>query len=123
LNLGLDIVNLGLHVVNGVGLPCVKRNIFAVKGALIRALVSSPEPEGESRSCAQAQLSRLGVGVVLRVLDGCTRAHPRDVAPEPVSELKTCSRAFMLDCSRCSLGIFCRVVMVIEVVTADEGPD
>jgi hypothetical protein len=23
LNLGLDIVNLGLHVVNGVGLPCV----------------------------------------------------------------------------------------------------
>jgi hypothetical protein len=33
LNLGLDIVNLGLHIVNGVGLPYVKRNLFAIKGA------------------------------------------------------------------------------------------
>jgi hypothetical protein len=32
LNLGLDIVNLGLHVVNGVGLPCVKGDLFDVKG-------------------------------------------------------------------------------------------
>jgi hypothetical protein len=34
-----------------------------------------------------------------------TEIH-RQQAPEPVSELKTRSRAFMLDCSRCSLGIF-----------------
>jgi hypothetical protein len=32
LNLGLDIVNLGLDIVDGVGLPCVKRDPFAVKG-------------------------------------------------------------------------------------------
>jgi hypothetical protein len=32
LNLDLDIVNLGLHVVNGVGLSCVEGDHFAVKG-------------------------------------------------------------------------------------------
>jgi hypothetical protein len=42
LNLGLDIVNLGLHVVDGVGLPCVKGDLFTVKGAVIQALVISP---------------------------------------------------------------------------------
>jgi hypothetical protein len=83
------------------------RDLFAVKGALIWALVVAPEPEGESRSRAQDLLSRLGVGVVLRVLGGCARAHPPDVAPEPMSELKTHPRAFMLDCSCCSLGMFC----------------
>jgi hypothetical protein len=31
-NLSLDIVNLGLHIVNDAGLPYVKRNISAVKG-------------------------------------------------------------------------------------------
>jgi hypothetical protein len=31
LNLGLDIVNLGLHVVNGAELPRVKRNL-TIKG-------------------------------------------------------------------------------------------
>jgi hypothetical protein len=49
------------------------------KGALIRALVSSPEPEWESGSRAQAQLVDLGAGGVLQVLGGC--AHPPDVAP------------------------------------------
>jgi hypothetical protein len=29
---GLDIVDLGLHVVNGVGLPCDRRDLFAVNG-------------------------------------------------------------------------------------------
>jgi hypothetical protein len=52
------------------------------------------------------------VGLVLVlffvVLGGCARAHPPDVAPEPVGELKTCSWAFMFDCSHCSLGILCR---------------
>jgi hypothetical protein len=52
-------------------------------------------------------LSRLGVGVVLHVLGGCAHAHPPDVAPEPVGELKTRPRAFMLDYSRCSLGMLC----------------
>jgi hypothetical protein len=28
MNLDLDIVNLGLHVVNGVGLPCVYKRSF-----------------------------------------------------------------------------------------------
>jgi hypothetical protein len=32
LDLGLDIVNLGLHIVNGVGLPCDQRDLSAVKG-------------------------------------------------------------------------------------------
>jgi hypothetical protein len=32
MNLGLDIVNLGLHTVDGVGLPCVKKDLFAVEG-------------------------------------------------------------------------------------------
>jgi hypothetical protein len=55
LNLGLDIVNLGLHVVNGVGSSGVlRKTISPSKGALIRALVSSLKPERESRSRAQA---------------------------------------------------------------------
>jgi hypothetical protein len=41
------------------------------KGALIRALVSSPEPKMESRSRAQAQPDDLGVGGVLHILSGC----------------------------------------------------
>jgi hypothetical protein len=57
---------------------------------------------------AQAQLSGLGVGVVLRVLSGWAQAHPPDVAPKPVSELKTCSRAFMCYCIRCSLALLCQ---------------
>jgi hypothetical protein len=32
LEFGLDIVHLGLHVVNDVGLPCVKIDLLAVKG-------------------------------------------------------------------------------------------
>jgi hypothetical protein len=36
------------------------------------------------------------------------RAHPPDVAPELVRELETRSRAFICNCSRCSLGTFCR---------------
>jgi hypothetical protein len=52
------------------------------------------------------------VGLVLVllfvVLGGCTRAHPPDVALELVGDLKTQSRAFMCDCSRCSLGLLCR---------------
>jgi hypothetical protein len=36
------------------------------------------------------------------------RAHPPDVASELVSELKTCSRAFICNCSRYSLGMFRR---------------
>jgi hypothetical protein len=47
LNLGLDIVNLSLHVVNGVGIPCDKKDLFVIKGgALIRALVSSRQACG-----------------------------------------------------------------------------
>jgi hypothetical protein len=46
----------------------------------------------------------VGVDGVFRVLGGCTRAHPPDVAPELVSELETHSRAFMCDCSHYSLG-------------------
>jgi hypothetical protein len=67
-----------------------------------------PEPEGESRSRTQAQLDDPGVDDALRVLGGCVRVHPPDVAPEPMSELKTRSRAFMCDRSRCSLGTSCR---------------
>jgi hypothetical protein len=37
----------------------------------------------------------LGVGGLLQVLGGCARAHPPDLAPELVSELKTRSRAFI----------------------------
>jgi hypothetical protein len=48
----------------------------------------------------------LGVGGVLQVLGGCTRAHPLDVAPELVSELETHLRAFICNCSRCSYGAF-----------------
>jgi hypothetical protein len=32
LNHGLDIINLGLHIVDGVRLPCVEGDLFAVKG-------------------------------------------------------------------------------------------
>jgi ribosomal protein S27AE len=76
----------------------VLREIFLLsKGALIWALVS----------CAQAQLIGFGVGAVLGVPGGCARVHPPDVAPEPVSELETRSRAFKLHCSHCSMGLFC----------------
>jgi hypothetical protein len=86
----------------------LRKIISPSKGALIRALVSSPEPKRESRSRAQAQLSGFGVGAILCVLGGCARAHPPDVAPEPVGELKTRSRAFELHCGCCSLGLFHR---------------
>jgi hypothetical protein len=50
----------------------VLREIFSPsKEALIRASSIAPKPEGRSRSRAQAQLGRLGVGVVLHVLGGC----------------------------------------------------
>jgi hypothetical protein len=65
------------------------------------------------------------VGLVLVpffvVLGGCARAHPPDVAPEHVVELKTRSRASMFDCSRCSLKCFAGVVVVNVVVTAVAG--
>jgi hypothetical protein len=42
LNLYLDIVDLGLHIVNGGGMSCLfKGDNLGVKGALIRILVSS----------------------------------------------------------------------------------
>jgi hypothetical protein len=66
------------------------------------------EPERESRSHARPQLDDSGVDGALRVLGGCARAHPPDVAPELVCELETRSRAFMCDCSRCSLGMLCQ---------------
>jgi hypothetical protein len=69
--------------------PVFKGDNLTVKGALIRALVSSPEPERELRTHTQAQLDDLGVDGVLHVLGGCARAHPPDVAPELVSELET----------------------------------
>jgi hypothetical protein len=53
----------------------------------------------------------LGVGGVFQVLGGCARAHPPDVAPELVGELETRPRAFICNCSRCSLGGFARAVM------------
>jgi hypothetical protein len=56
------------------------------------------------RSHTHAEPDDLGVGDVLLVLGGCARAHPPDVAPELVSELKTRKRAFICNCSRCSLG-------------------
>jgi hypothetical protein len=100
----------------------VLREIFSPsKGDLIGPSSVVPEPERESRSHAQAQLSGFGVGAVLRVLDGCARAHPPHVAPEPVGELNTRSRAFKLQHSRCSLGMFCGVVVVIVVVAVVVG--
>jgi hypothetical protein len=63
-------------------------------------------------------LADLGVEGVLRVLSGCARAHPPDVAPELVSELKTRSRAFICNCSRCSLGGFVGAVMVVVMTWA-----
>jgi hypothetical protein len=50
---------------------CLEEIISPSKGALIRVLVSSLEPERESRSRAQTQLDDLGVDGVLHVLDGC----------------------------------------------------
>jgi hypothetical protein len=55
----------------------------------------------------------LGVGGVLQVLGGCTRAHPLDVDLELVSELETRSRAFVCNCSRCSLGGFVRAATAV----------
>jgi hypothetical protein len=63
---------------------------------------------GELKTRAQTQLSSLVLVLFFVVLGGCTRAHPPDVALDPVGEFKTRSRAFMLDCSHCSLGIFFR---------------
>jgi hypothetical protein len=48
-------------------------------------------------------MSDLGVDGVLHVLSGCARAHPPDVAPMIVSESETRSRAFIRNCSCCSL--------------------
>jgi hypothetical protein len=87
---------------------CLWEIISPSKGALIWALVSSPEPKRESKSRAPAQLDNLGVDGVLHALGGCARAHPPDVAPELVSELETHSRAFIRDCSRCSFGMLRR---------------
>jgi hypothetical protein len=53
----------------------------------------------------------LGVGGVLQVLGGCARAHPSHVAPELVSELETRSRAFICNCSHCSLEGFVGAVI------------
>jgi hypothetical protein len=44
--------------------------------------------------------------------------HPPDVAPELVSELETHSRAFICNCSRCSLGGFVEEVMAVVVMWA-----
>jgi hypothetical protein len=71
--------NRGLHL-EGNGLAVLREIISPSKGALIRALVSSPEPEWELRSRAQAQPVDFDVGGVLQVLSGCVRAHPPDVA-------------------------------------------
>jgi hypothetical protein len=60
----------------------------------------------------------LGVGGVLQVLGGCARAHPPDVAPELLSQLKTRSRAFICNCSRCSLGGFVGAVFAVVVTWA-----
>jgi hypothetical protein len=107
LNLCVDVVDLGLLIVNVVGLSCVSGEIILPsKGPLIRALVSSPKREPTSH--AKAYLDNLAVDGVLHVLGGCARAHPPDVAPELVSELETHPRAFIRDCSRCSLGMLRR---------------
>jgi hypothetical protein len=60
----------------------------------------------------------LGVGGVVQVLGGCARAHPPDVAPELVGELETRMRAFICNCSRCSLGGFAEAVGVVVVTWA-----
>jgi hypothetical protein len=60
----------------------------------------------------------LGVGGVVQVLGGCARAHPPDVAPELVGELETRPRAFICNCSRCSLGGLAGAVMVVVVMWA-----
>jgi hypothetical protein len=57
----------------------------------------------------------LGVSGVLQVLNGCARAHLPDVAPELVSELETRLRAFICNCSRCSLGGFIKAVMAVAM--------
>jgi hypothetical protein len=60
----------------------------------------------------------LGVGGILQILGGCTREHPPDVAPELVSELETRSRAFVCNCSRCSLGGFVGAVTAVMATWA-----
>jgi hypothetical protein len=60
----------------------------------------------------------LGVGGVLQDLGGCAQTHPLDVATELVSELETHSRAFICNCSRCSLGGSVGVVMAVVVTWA-----
>jgi hypothetical protein len=60
----------------------------------------------------------LGVGGVVQVLGGCARAHPLDVAPELVGELETRPRAFICNCSCCSLGGFAGAVMAVLVMWA-----
>jgi hypothetical protein len=57
-------MNRRLHL-EGNGLAVLREIILPSKRALIRALISSPEPEWESRSRAQAQPVDLGVGGVL----------------------------------------------------------
>jgi hypothetical protein len=88
------------------------------KGALIGPSSVAPEPEWESGSRAQAQLVDVGVGGVLQDLGGCAGVHPPDVAPELVSEVETRSRAFICNCSCCSLGGIVCAVMVVVVTWA-----
>jgi hypothetical protein len=57
----------------------------------------------------------LGVGGVVRVLGGCARAHPPDVAPELGGELETRPRAFICNCSCYSLGGFTGAVVAVAV--------
>jgi hypothetical protein len=57
----------------------------------------------------------LGLGGVVQVPSGCARAHPPNVAPELVGELETHPRAFICNCSHCSLGGFAGVVVVVVV--------
>jgi hypothetical protein len=101
------------------GFVVFKLDNLAVKGGPQSGPSSvAPEPEWELGSCAQAQLVHLGVGGVLQVLGGCTRAHPPDVAPELVRELETRSRAFICICNRCSLGGFVGAVLVVVLMWA-----
>jgi hypothetical protein len=110
-------VNRELHL-EGHSFVVLGGIILPSKGALIRALSVAPEPEWELRSLAQTQPMDLGVGGVVQVLGGWVRAHPPDVAPELVSELETRSRAFICNCSCCSLGGFVGAVMAVVVTWA-----
>jgi hypothetical protein len=60
----------------------------------------------------------LGVCGIVQVLGGCARVHPPDVAPELLGELKTRPRAFICNCSCCSLGCFVGAVMTVMVMWA-----